>query len=458
MNIFLRTHREERPGQALQTAQPPRTQAVTGRGSPVEQAADLLADRALAVADRLGAAGWRQPAERSARHPEERPSSAAGVVPESPGRPLPAPIRVEMESAFGHDFRGVRLHSGQEAARMARALGARAYTYGRDVVVGRGEPVHGPAGRQLLAHELAHVVQHDASGHSVVARQEKPGPDGRTDSGIRSELERLTGKSFAELVLRLGRGPIVITPRELEAELVRNGTLRRPEMDTSEPVVIDEVLVPDPYRDAFVTEGRVGRASQVDRAKKAGQQAVRDAFLSGMAGGLSGTRTGAASQGLVKSAPVTRRYEPRPPTTYTTKPGTPGPRTPLPAATGTPPVKATGAPGSGSGSGGPAPPRQLTDDEKWQQAQDALRKQQAAATATPRNTLAELYPTPEAAIGQVEGRAQVVGKVETENPALRAQGFTKTWYVVDSAGVQWTVHHNPRTGRFTGAHHSGSNY
>jgi len=47
--------------------------------------------------------------------------------------------------------------------------------------------------------------------------------------------------------------------------------------------------------------------------------------------------------------------------------------------------------------------------------------------------------------------------VRTENPGLRAQGFTETVYVVDGNGTQWTVHHNPRTGLYTGAHRSSSN-
>lgn len=96
-----------------------------------------------------------------------------------------------MEGAFGHDFSGVRVHSGVEASELARALGARAYSFGRDIVVGRGESVHGPVGRHLLAHELAHVVQYDASGHAIVARQERPGQDERTDSQVRSELEEI---------------------------------------------------------------------------------------------------------------------------------------------------------------------------------------------------------------------------------------------------------------------------
>jgi len=65
-----------------------------------------------------------------------------------------------MEPRFGHDFTNVRVHSDPSAAESARAVGALAYTVGRDVVFGSGQyaPQVG-RGRELLAHELAHVVQ-----------------------------------------------------------------------------------------------------------------------------------------------------------------------------------------------------------------------------------------------------------------------------------------------------------
>lgn len=65
-----------------------------------------------------------------------------------------------MEAQLGHDFSHVRVHADAPAAESARAVGARAYTVGRDVVFGReGYAPDSSAGRRLLAHELAHVVQ-----------------------------------------------------------------------------------------------------------------------------------------------------------------------------------------------------------------------------------------------------------------------------------------------------------
>jgi hypothetical protein len=65
-----------------------------------------------------------------------------------------------MEPRFGHDFSEVRVHTDAKAAAAALALNANAYTAGRNIVfgVGRYRPAS-QAGRQLLSHELTHVVQ-----------------------------------------------------------------------------------------------------------------------------------------------------------------------------------------------------------------------------------------------------------------------------------------------------------
>jgi len=65
-----------------------------------------------------------------------------------------------MEPRFGHDFSQVRVHADGEAANAARAVQARAYTIGRDIVF--GDRQYQPTtrdGKRLLAHELTHVVQ-----------------------------------------------------------------------------------------------------------------------------------------------------------------------------------------------------------------------------------------------------------------------------------------------------------
>ena len=76
------------------------------------------------------------------------------------GQPLPQTLRNFFEPRFGYDFSNVRVHANGHAAETARAINARAFTVGREVVFGSGEYAPGTKGGQhLLAHELAHVVQ-----------------------------------------------------------------------------------------------------------------------------------------------------------------------------------------------------------------------------------------------------------------------------------------------------------
>jgi hypothetical protein len=102
-----------------------------------------------------------------------RPSRVPPVVHEvlkSHGSPLSADIHAFFEPRFGQDFSVVRLHTDARAAASARTLGARGYTVGHDIVLSE-DVSRAPTARdgELLAHELAHVVQQRGS---VAARAE----------------------------------------------------------------------------------------------------------------------------------------------------------------------------------------------------------------------------------------------------------------------------------------------
>ncbi|MDH3493277.1 MAG: DUF4157 domain-containing protein [Acidobacteriota bacterium] len=78
----------------------------------------------------------------------------------SSGRPLERSTRRFFEPRLGYDLSGVRIHTGDSAAKSARAIDAKAYTLGRDIVFGSGEyNPHSRVGKTLLAHELAHTIQ-----------------------------------------------------------------------------------------------------------------------------------------------------------------------------------------------------------------------------------------------------------------------------------------------------------
>ena len=83
----------------------------------------------------------------------------------SPGQPLDSTTRAFMDPRFRHDFSNVRVQADAKASQSARAVDARAYTVGQDVVFGAGEYAPGTfGGQRLLAHELTHVVQQGANG------------------------------------------------------------------------------------------------------------------------------------------------------------------------------------------------------------------------------------------------------------------------------------------------------
>jgi uncharacterized protein DUF4157 len=82
------------------------------------------------------------------------------------GQDLDKGVRTQMESAFGADFSGVRVHTDGEADTLNRHLNARAFTTGQDVFFREGGYNPGSSsGRELLAHELTHVVQQTDSLH-----------------------------------------------------------------------------------------------------------------------------------------------------------------------------------------------------------------------------------------------------------------------------------------------------
>jgi hypothetical protein len=88
-------------------------------------------------------------------------------------RPLSA-LRADLDDRFGAGFAAVRVHTGSRAAAAADALGARAFTAGEDIVLGRGvlQTGHG-ADQGLLAHEFTHVAQQRQGDAPAVQMQEK---------------------------------------------------------------------------------------------------------------------------------------------------------------------------------------------------------------------------------------------------------------------------------------------
>lgn len=92
------------------------------------------------------------------------------------GAPLDPGVREQMSGALGDSFADVRVHHDALAATLAQSVQARAFTTGTDIFFARGEyRPGGAAGRELLAHELAHVVQQRGAPVTGEMRVSDPG-------------------------------------------------------------------------------------------------------------------------------------------------------------------------------------------------------------------------------------------------------------------------------------------
>ena len=105
------------------------------------------------------------PREREGAHQSSKQGSALSAIRDaSPGSPLSSDAAAALEPRFGHSFDNVMVHDGADAQRLAGELDAEAFAVGTDLFFadGRYDPTS-PSGMHLLAHELSHVVQHDAA-------------------------------------------------------------------------------------------------------------------------------------------------------------------------------------------------------------------------------------------------------------------------------------------------------
>jgi hypothetical protein len=129
----------------------------------------------------------------------DKPSLSYGTNQNNGTQSMPEPLRMKMESAFGHDFSNVKIHESSKPAE----LGALAYTQGNNIHFAPGQyNPESQKGQELLGHELAHVVQQQQG--KVRPTTQFKGMQVNDDSGLEKEADEM-GKKAADAQLALGK-------------------------------------------------------------------------------------------------------------------------------------------------------------------------------------------------------------------------------------------------------------
>lgn len=152
---------------------------------PLEHEADRVANQVMRTSAVASSIACDKAGASPGASADVPPPSVPGGL-QRPAAQLSAEDSQFVEQHFGHDFTGVRIHTGAEAADSARALGARAYTVGNDVVFASGQYAPDTRdGQKLLAHELAHVIQQRKGLAQSIQRKpdDSPQPDAGSSRG-----------------------------------------------------------------------------------------------------------------------------------------------------------------------------------------------------------------------------------------------------------------------------------
>jgi hypothetical protein len=149
---------------------------VSAPHDPAEREAETVARQVMsmsapvAAAGRLSLATLSRQADGMATGPAAGPADVAAAA--TGGSALAEDLRGFMEHRFRADFREVRVHTDDHAARLSNRLGARAFAYGRHLFFARDQyRPNTPEGAELIAHELTHTIQ-----QGVVNQQTAPAP------------------------------------------------------------------------------------------------------------------------------------------------------------------------------------------------------------------------------------------------------------------------------------------
>lgn len=171
---------------------------------------------------------------------------------QSPGKPLDPATRLFFEARMQHYFGTVRVHTDASAADTATAMGARAYTAGRDIVFGSGEYFTGSKdGVRLLAHELTHVVQ------------QRQGVSIEGGMGRAGDVYERQADAVADAVVAGRPVGSLLSSRAAPADTGRSVTIQRQQAQNASPATPDK----EP-EETLVSEGDFMRKAVIDSARR----------------------------------------------------------------------------------------------------------------------------------------------------------------------------------------------
>lgn len=126
------------------------------------------------------------------------------------GQPLAAADRSFYEPRFGRDLGNVRIHDDPAAHQAARDVQARAFTYGQDIYFSAGRYQPGTqAGRELMAHELAHTIQQRPGAKIARAPDPPPGAAAPPTAAPLTSSAQATGQPAQTAAAVGGAAPVV---------------------------------------------------------------------------------------------------------------------------------------------------------------------------------------------------------------------------------------------------------
>jgi hypothetical protein len=146
------------------------------------------------------------------------------------GQSLSAPLRARVGGAIEGDLRNVRVHAGPASQSAASLIGARAFTVGSDIYLGRAAQGLPPSERdRLLTHEAVHTVQQGGrpAAASPGMRISAPGDSSEVAaSGVAAALSQPgTSRSLALRDAMRGGGAAPHVQRDLPTpQKVKDGT------------------------------------------------------------------------------------------------------------------------------------------------------------------------------------------------------------------------------------------